>query len=61
MLGYLGAVWYGILSNTFQFLNNITCIFTYLGPVWYMCLKTKNCCLKNFVEIRIDEKVSGNT
>ena len=23
-----------------------------LRPVWYMCLKTKNCCLKIFVKIR---------
>ena len=28
-----------------------------LGSVWYMCLKTKNCCLKTFVEIRVREKV----
>ena len=25
--------------------------------VWYMCLKTENCCLKTFVEIRVGEKV----
>ena len=28
-----------------------------LGPVWYMCLKTENCCLKIFVEIRVGEKM----
>ena len=28
-----------------------------LGPVWYVCLKTKNCCLKTFIEIRVGEKV----
>ena len=28
-----------------------------LGPVWYVCLKTENCCLKTFVEIRVGEKV----
>ena len=28
-----------------------------LGPVWYMCLKTENCCLKTFVKIRVGEKV----
>ena len=28
-----------------------------LGPIWYMCLKTENCCLKTFVEIRMSEKV----
>ena len=27
------------------------------GPVWYVCLKTKNCCLKTFIEIRVGEKV----
>ena len=27
-----------------------------LGPVWYMCLKTENCCLKTFVEIRVGKK-----
>ena len=27
------------------------------GPVWYMCLKTKNFCLKIFVKIRVGEKV----
>ena len=27
------------------------------GSVWYICLKTKNCCLKIFVEIRVNEKV----
>ena len=30
---------------------------SYLGPVWYVCLKTENCCLKTFVEIRVGEKV----
>ena len=28
-----------------------------LGPVWYMCLKIKNCCLKIFMEICVGEKV----
>ena len=28
-----------------------------IGSVWYMCLKTENCCLKIFVEIRVGEKV----
>ena len=27
------------------------------GSVWYVCLKTENCCLKTFVEIRVGEKV----
>ena len=31
------------------------------GPVWYMCLKTENCCLKTFVKIRVREKVCRNT
>ena len=37
-----------------------TCILKYLGPVWFMCLKTENCCLKTFVEIRVGEKVRLN-
>ena len=28
-----------------------------LGPVWYVCLKTENCCLKTFVEIRVGKKM----
>ena len=32
-----------------------------LGPVWYVCLKTENCCLKTFVEIRVGEKIYKNT
>ena len=32
----------------------------YIGPVWYICLKTENCCLKIFVEIRVGEKVHWN-
>ena len=28
-----------------------------LGPVWFVCLKTENCCLKIFMEIRVGEKV----
>ena len=28
-----------------------------LGPVWFVCLKTENCCLKTFVKIRVGEKV----
>ena len=31
-----------------------------LRSVWYMCLKTKNCCLKIFVEIRVSEKMYRN-
>ena len=29
------AIWYDILSNTFQFLNNITCIFLYFLTYTY--------------------------
>ena len=32
-----------------------------LGGVWYMHLKTENMCLKTCVEIRVSEKVCGNT
>ena len=31
-----------------------------LRAVWYMCLKTENCCLKIFVEIRVSEKMCWN-
>ena len=31
----LGAVWYEILSNSFQFLNNITRIFTHFFTHMY--------------------------
>ena len=31
-----------------------------VGSIWYMCLKTENCCLKIFVEIRVGEKVCEN-
>ena len=31
------------------------------GPVWYMCLKTENCYLKIFIEIRVGEKIYKNT
>ena len=33
---------------------------TQLGSVWYMYLKTENCCLKIFVEIRVGEKMCEN-
>ena len=33
----------------------------FMGPVWYMCLKTENCYLKIFMEIRVGEKVCENT
>ena len=29
----------------------------YYEPVWYMCLKTENCCLKTFMKTRVGEKV----
>ena len=28
-----------------------------LGAIWYVCLKTENCSLKIFMEIRVSEKV----
>ena len=34
-----------------------TKLIKYLGSVWYMCLKTENCCLKIFMEIRVGEKM----
>ena len=35
--------------------------FRRLGPVWYVCLKTKNYCLKIFVKIRVGKKMPWNT
>ena len=32
-------------------------LFEFVRPVWYMCLKIENCCLKTFVKIRVGEKV----
>ena len=32
-----------------------------LRPVWYMCLKIENCCLKTFLKIHVDEKMCENT
>ena len=32
-----------------------------IWPVWYMCLKTENYCLKIFVKIRVGKKVRENT
>ena len=37
--------------------NKLIITYNHLGPVWYMCLKTENCCLKIFVKIRVGEKV----
>ena len=31
-----------------------------VGSIWYMRLKTENCCLKIFVKIRVGEKVCEN-
>ena len=52
----------GCLHRSFDFTNMaLEAVLSkeeaYLGPVWYMCLKTENCCLKIFVEIRVGEKV----
>ena len=38
----------------------LSTMLNHFGPVWYTCLKTENCCLKIFVEIRVGEKVYGN-
>ena len=50
-------------SQTLSFFKKyfLTTFTKYLGPVWYMCLKTENCCLKIFVKIRVGEKVYWNT
>ena len=36
---------------------NVVTKVALLEPVWYVCLKTENCCLKTFVEIHVGEKV----
>ena len=33
----------------------------FLGFIWYMCLKTKNCYLKIFVKIHVSKKIYRNT
>ena len=35
----------------------LSCYANIIGSVWYMYLKTENCYLKIFVEIRVTEKV----
>ena len=50
----------GSINNKNHFLKQLFCsflCFRLLGPVWYVCLKTKNCCLKIFIKIRVGEKV----
>ena len=42
ILQNLRAIWYGSLSNTFQFLNNITCIFTHFFTHTYFQKNTNN-------------------
>ena len=49
----------GVLSSTE--VSSALHFTNHHGPVWYMCLKTKNCCLNFFVEIRVGEKVCENT
>ena len=53
-----------LVRKQFSFRNCLLFCFSslsggakYLGPVWYVCLKIENCCLKIFVEIRVGEKV----
>ena len=45
------------LKNAINTLSKHALIIRDLEPVWYVCLKTKNCCLKTFVKIRVGEKV----
>ena len=44
------------IAKNFVVLNFLSGI----GPVWYVCLKTENCCLKIFMEIRVGKKVRWN-
>ena len=50
-----GEALYKSSSRRFQSIEKGKTII--IGPVWYMCLKTENCYLKIFVEIRVSEKV----
>ena len=36
-------------------------VVAYKWPIWYMCLKTENYCLKTFVKICVNEKMCENT
>ena len=51
-------------SHLRAFVNNnqalVLKFWDHLGSVWYMYLKTENCCLKIFVEIRVGEKMCEN-
>ena len=37
--------------------QDFSCNYHHLGSIWYMYLKTENCCLKIFVEIHVGIKV----
>ena len=40
-----------------RLLSTSRLFLSYIGPIWYVCLKTENYCLKTFVKIRVGEKV----
>ena len=48
-------------KNSEYFVKLLLIIPNESRPVWYMCLKIENCCLKIFVEIRVGKKMCGNT
>ena len=41
--------------------NSSPTLRLWIGHVWYICLKTENCCLKIFLKICVNEKVCENT
>ena len=47
----------GFCESQNHFLAKFHGAHQYLGPIWYVYLKTKNYYLKIFMKIRVDEKV----
>ena len=59
--GGLLWVWPPTLWTFKCHIDTFTLLMVWLGGVWYMHLKTENCCLKTCVEIRVGEKMCENT
>ena len=51
---------YSVLIRSIDWVRGFLNGMGFYEPVWYTCLKTKNCYLKIFVKIRMDEKVYEN-
>ena len=48
------------IVNIFLILEKIFLKINNLELTWYICSKIKNCCLKIFLKIRVDEKMYQN-